>query len=198
MFNGVCRSRNISLPKLQFVFLFLMCSIYSSEGLCRSSLFGEAKNQEANVQEWKEFRSVDGLFTIQYPSTWELFIQGTITHLIPPNKEGAISIIAYDDENLAPNFTESWLRDTFSSHKPVTKMESIQLNNWRGYRQEFALAEKGLNLRLVAVTANAKHTFVLMTATDLEAQMLALRSVYEKIFQSLKLIQGDATAEQKN
>jgi hypothetical protein len=149
-------------------------------------------------QEWKTFRSTNGLFSIQYPPTWELFIQGTITHLIPPNKEGAISIIVYEDENLAANFTENWLRDTFSSHKPVTAMQPIQLNNWRGHRQEFALAEKGLNLRIIAVTANVKNIFVLMTATDLEAQMLTLRSVYEKIFNSLQLIEGGTTAEQKN
>ena len=193
MFNSLWRSRNHSLQRFKFFFLILMCSIYSSNVLCKSGVLSEAKNQE-----WKEFRSANGLFTIQYPTTWELFIQGTITHLIPPNKEGAISIIVYDDENLAANFTESWLRDTFSSQKPITKMEPIQLNNWRGYRQEFALAEKGLDLRLIAVTANAKNTFVLMTATDLEAQMLVLRSVYERIFQSLKLIQAGATAEQKN
>src|SRR5271155_3110286 len=71
--------------------------------LCISSC-GKKENID-----WVTYRSLDKLFTIEYPPTWQHSLDGYVFNITPPDKTGLVAVSGYVDPG--PTFDEKKFRD---------------------------------------------------------------------------------------
>ena len=165
--------------------LFLVLSV------CLSSC-GKKENID-----WVTYHSLDKLFTIDYPPTWEHSLDGHVFNITPPDKTGLVAVSGYIDPGttfdekafkamVMLDFVECRVKEPF---KAVTGHE------WIG---EDALYERTINGQKFIYLFRVAHrdqVGAFIAVSDLEIHMKANMGNYKQIMDSLVILDDPTKPE---
>jgi len=142
------------------------------------------KNDEAS---WSSYESPAGFFRIRYPPDWSPSREENILNLFPPWGTGAVTVSAFGRSSADPVPLKDLLLRSFREAQPLSELNTLAVNNWAGWNQEFRTREQSADLHWIAVAAEAGKAFLLITAYDLPNSMAEHKPTYLKIIRSLEI-----------
>jgi hypothetical protein len=138
---------------------------------------------------WLTFQSPAGFYSVQYPATWRVEVEGNIVNIVTPDRGGAVTFSAYHADRKEPEFPGElfWksFRKTYAAAVPTSELLEVSYGNSSCREQTFV--DPVNDRSWIAVVACRHPIYVLVTANDSTKEMLRRVSIYRSIIESIWL-----------